>query len=329
MSDRFADTLPDVPQRDPAKHPLGEMAFVWHPAYEMNIGRHVFPTAKYRLLREELVRRGLLDPAKAYQSPFPSREDVQRAMDPAYFDDFAQLRRTPRTFMSELPLTQEIVAGFMLAAGGTTLAAQLALRGKAGAFHIGGGFHHAFRGHGEGFCYVNDVAVAALAMLDRSCCERVAIIDVDVHQGNGTAKIFADDPRVLTFSIHQQNNYPVEKEHSSIDVGLPDGADGAEYLNALRDPLAAIFGEFRPDLVFYVAGVDPYRDDQLGGLALTMDDMRRRDALCLGRCAESGAPFVVVTAGGYARQVEDTIALHAITAEEALLASKALAARIG
>jgi acetoin utilization deacetylase AcuC-like enzyme len=327
MSDRYSDTLPDAPLRDPSKHPLGEFAFVWHEAYEMDIGRHVFPTAKFRLLRDELIARGLLDPRKEYRSPFPDRQDLLRAMEPAYLEDFAQLRRTPRTWGSELPLTPDIVAGFTLCAGGTLLAAQLALRGGAGAFHIGGGFHHAFRGHAEGFCYVNDVAVAALAMLDRSCCERVAIIDVDVHQGNGTAKIFEDDPRVLTFSIHQQNNYPVEKEASSIDVGLPDRAGGAEYLRALRDPLLAIFSEFQPDLVFYVAGADPYVNDQLGGLALTMDDMRARDALCLGRCAEAGAPFVVVTAGGYARQLSDTIALHAITAEEALKASQTLAAK--
>jgi acetoin utilization deacetylase AcuC-like enzyme len=313
--------------RDPARHPRGETAFVAHPDYEMNIGAHVFPTAKFRLAREALARSGDLDEALVYRSPMPSEAQLLLAMDRAYLEDFAALRRTERTRHSELPLTAGIVRGCQLCAGGSILAARLALEGAAGAVHLGGGFHHAFRGHAEGFCYVNDIAAAALAMLEEGRCRRVAVVDVDVHQGNGTARIFQDDPRVFTFSIHQEDNYPALKQKSDIDVGLPDGTDGGAYLDALRGPLERIFGSFKPDLMIYVAGVDPYQGDVLGGLGLTIGDMRRRDEACLFACAEAGVPFATVTAGGYARDQADTVAMHANTARAALEAGKLLARR--
>lgn len=316
-----------MPDSSSPQTPRGETAFISHPDYEMDIGAHVFPTQKFRLIREELIRRGTVAPELILEAPMPSDADLLRVMDREYFDDFSQLRRTARTLRSELPLTAEIVRGCKLCAGGSILGARLAMTSAAGAVHIGGGFHHAFRDHGEGFCYINDPAAAALAVLEEGLCERVAIVDTDVHQGNGTAGIFRHDPRVFAFSIHQENNYPIPKQKSSLDIGLDDGVRGPQYLARLRGALDQIFGEFKPQFMVYVGGVDPYKEDVLGGLLLTIDDMRRRDEMCLMAAAEAGVPFLTTTAGGYARDVRDTVTMHANTAEVAIEAGKVLRER--
>jgi acetoin utilization deacetylase AcuC-like enzyme len=242
-----------------------------------------------------------------------------------YLEDLAQLRWTRRTASSELPLTREVVHWFEGAVSGTVTATGLALD-RGAAFHIGGGFHHAFADHAEGFCYLNDVAVGARAALggvkvessDR-VARAISVVDVDVHQGNGTARIFQGEDRVFTFSIHQENNYPV-KEESDLDIGLEDGTADAAYLEALERGLDLSIRRRRPDLVYYVAGADPYREDQLGGLALTLDGLRERDRRTLAACREVGAAVVVVLAGGYALRPEDTVTIHVQTAEELLRA---------
>jgi acetoin utilization deacetylase AcuC-like enzyme len=207
-----------------------------------------------------------------------------------------------------------------LACGGTLLAGRLALEhGSAG--HLGGGFHHAFADHGEGFCLLNDVAVAARVLLGEGRVGRVAIVDLDVHHGNGTASIFAGDPDVFTFSMHQERNYPADKPPSDLDVGLDDRTGDGAYLDALARHLPeALDGS--PDLVFYLAGADPYRDDQLGGLALTIEGLRRRDRMVLEAVQERGIPVAVVLAGGYAYRLEDTVRIHAATIEELVHASR-------
>jgi len=194
---------------------------------------------------------------------------------------------------------------------------------KAAAFrvacHIGGGLHHAFPSHGEGFCPFNDVAVAARVLQARGL-ERIAIIDLDVHHGNGTAFIFESDPRVFTFSMHQQHNYPMWKPRGSRDIGLPDGAHDATFLGELERALPAVVAH-QPQCMFYLAGADPYEDDQLGGLRLTRDGLRQRDRTVIEAARRAKVPLVVVLAGGYARRVEDTVAIHAATIEEAAAAS--------
>jgi acetoin utilization deacetylase AcuC-like enzyme len=210
-----------------------------------------------------------------------------------------------------------MVDAFWLAAGGSIRAARNALRDRV-SYNIGGGFHHAFREHGEGFCAIHDVAVAIRRLQTDGQIERAMVVDCDVHQGNGTASLFATDTTVFTISLHQLNNYPSEKPPSDIDVDLPDGVGDTEYLEKLRDALASGFAEFRPDLIMYIAGADPYREDQLGGLALTESGLKARDAMVLGSAVQRGIPVAITLAGGYAWNTADTVAIHCNTAQAAL-----------
>src|SRR5687767_7894794 len=220
----------------------------------------------------------------------------------------------------ELPWSSAMVEGFRVMVGGTIQAALRACADGGGlAVHIGGGLHHAFANHGEGFCPFNDVAVA-VRVLQRRGIERAAIVDLDVHHGNGTAFIFESDPRVFTFSMHQQHNYPLWKPRGSFDIGLSDGTGDAEYLSQLAQGLAKMMAS-DPHCVFYLAGADPYQDDQLGGLGLTQAGLRTRDRVVMEHVRAAGLPLVIVLAGGYARRVEDTVAIHVATIEEARVLS--------
>ena len=285
-------------------------------AYACDIGPHVFPVVKYRLVRDVLIASGDLAAVDIVEPQMPARAELERVHDPEFLDDLEQLTWTPRTLYSELPLTREIVDAYRLACGGTTRAAQLALE-RGAAVHLGGGFHHAFAEHAEGFCYLNDLAVAARALQHQGAVRRIAIVDLDVHQGNGTAAIFAGDDSVFTLSLHQENNYPVPKQRSDLDVGLGDLTRDEEYLAALRGALEAVW-RFAPELVLYQAGADPYAEDQLGGLRLTLEGLERRDRELLDQAAGRGVPVAVTLGGGYARRLEDTIAIHAATCRVAL-----------
>jgi acetoin utilization deacetylase AcuC-like enzyme len=216
----------------------------------------------------------------------------------------------------ELPWSHEMVDGFRAMVGGTILAARRAVADRAIVAHIGGGLHHAFPNHGEGFCPFNDVAVAIRVLQRDGLASRAAVVDLDVHHGNGTAFIFESDPRVFTFSMHQQHNYPLWKPRGSLDIGLADGTGDAAFLEQLQEALPAVMAS-RPECVFYLAGADPYEDDQLGGLALTQDGLRRRDRLVIDTVLRADLPLVIVLAGGYARRVEDTVAIHVATIDEA------------
>jgi acetoin utilization deacetylase AcuC-like enzyme len=209
-----------------------------------------------------------------------------------------------------------MVEAFWLAAGGTTLAARHALAMGVG-FNIGGGFHHAFPGHGEGFCAINDIAVAVRRLQHEKSIRRAMVVDCDVHHGNGTAAIFAGDASVFTLSIHQFNNYPSEKPPSSLDIHLADGIGDAEYLHRLANGYRAALSMFKPELIVYVAGADPYMEDQLGGLALTFDGLKERDRMVIRTALKHQTPVAIVLAGGYAQSVEDTVTIHANTAEMA------------
>jgi acetoin utilization deacetylase AcuC-like enzyme len=292
------------------------MRVVYSPRYHLDLGAHVFPTVKYRLVAEAAIAAGLV--AGGFVEPEPaSWDDLARVHTPSYLAALRDGTLTPDDIARlEIPCTPAIVEGFRFMTGGTLAAADLALDGMdRTAVHIGGGFHHAFAGHGEGFCVFNDVAVAIRRAFWLRQAGAAAVLDLDVHQGNGTASIFAGDARVFTASIHEADNYPRVKPSGSIDVGLARGTGDDEYLAALDGVLARVLARM-PDIVFYLAGADPYVDDQVGGLALTAGGLRRRDRLVFAALRSAGVPVVVVLAGGYARRVDDTVAIHLATVAE-------------
>lgn len=289
--------------------------YVHHPQQEIDIGPHVFPVEKYRILCDWLRSEVGVEDERWHDAEPAERRDLERVHGTAYVDDLVHARVSAATRMSELPIRHDVIAAFVAMAGGAITTARLALEHGLG-FHIGGGLHHAFANHAEGFCYVNDVAVAIERMRFEKRLGRVLIVDVDVHQGNGTASIFGSDPTTFTYSIHQENNYPL-KQRSDLDRGLDDRIEDDDYLRLLAEDLDAIDAEFEPDLVWYLAGVDPYREDQLGGLALTAEGLRRRDELVLERYAGRGLPIAISLAGGYAPTPERTARLHMGTIEVA------------
>lgn len=283
---------------------------VYHDGYDLNFGRHVFPTEKYRLIRRRLLETYTAGP-EDFVTPSPATGEQLRLV---HTEEWVRKLETGTLsyhdlLKLEIPYSRKMVEAFFLAAGGTLLAARMALESGIG-FNLGGGFHHAFPGHGEGFCAVHDVAVAVRVLQREAAIGKALIVDTDVHQGNGTAAIFADDPTVFTLSLHQQNNYPAEKPPSTIDVHLPDGVADKEYLDLLRGALEPAIAGYMPDMVFYVAGADPYFDDQLGGLGLTKEGMMQRDRIVFAAALRHRVPVCVTLAGGYARQVEDTVELH-------------------
>lgn len=302
------------------------MRFVYSDRYQFDVGVHVFPTEKYKMVRERLLNEGLVSPENFFEPPEPSVDDIRLVHTKEYVDDLLNLRWTSRTVRSELPLTWEIVQGFFLHASGTILATRFALEDGV-AMNIGGGFHHAFPDHGEGFCYINDIAVALKKLQRDGKFERAAVVDCDLHQGNGTARIFQEDPRVFTFSIHQEHIYPI-KERSNLDIGLDDGTGDDEYIRLLKGAVQKIVGEYKPQLVIYVAGADPYRGDQLGSLQLTKRGLALRDRIVLELCRRATIPVAIVLAGGYALDTKDTVDIHVNTAKEALRVLGQLPAKI-
>jgi len=298
-------------------------AVVHSDGYFADIGAHVFPTRKFRLVRAEIVRRGLLADSDILGPERASLEQVLRVHDRAYVDKLVQGRLSVlEEAVLELPYSKQLVEASFLCAGGSILAGREALTRGVG-INLGGGFHHAFPDHGEGFCVFNDIAIAIRALQHEGLIRRAAVIDLDVHQGNGTAAMFRDDPSVFTFSMHEEQNYPSVKPPSDLDVGWDTGTQGAEYLAALERHALAILDRHRPDLVAYVAGADPFEQDQLGGLRLSREDLRRRDRVVFGACAAREIPAVAFLAGGYALRVEDTVGIHADMVEEAFAIARA------
>jgi acetoin utilization deacetylase AcuC-like enzyme len=212
----------------------------------------------------------------------------------------------------EVPYSQELVEAVWLAAGGTILAAQSALRDGFGS-NLSGGFHHAYPEHGEGFCAIHDVAVAIRKLQAEGSIKKAIVVDTDVHHGNGTAAIFRNDPSVFTLSIHQANNYPAHKPPSSLDLNMDDRADDEEYLGVLIPAVQEALDTFQPEILFYVGGADPYCEDQLGGLSLTKEGLKRRDGQVFEEARKRRIPIVTTLAGGYARRVEDTVRIHVNT----------------
>jgi acetoin utilization deacetylase AcuC-like enzyme len=289
---------------------------VYHPAYDLNLGAHVFPSQKYRLIHDRLLQENFAE-AGDFVEPQPALdEEILRVHDAGWVHRLKTGTLSLKEVLRlEIPYSPEMVTGFWLATGGSILAARNALRDRIG-FNIGGGFHHAFPGHGEGFCAIHDVAVAIRTLQHEGSIERAIVVDCDVHHGNGTAAIFDSDRTVLTMSMHQLHNYPSVKPPSTIDIDLADGVEDAEYLDRLRNALTVALS-FEPNLVFYLAGADPYREDQLGGLFLTMEGLKQRDRIVFETALKEGVPVSAALAGGYARNTEDTVTIHCNTAKAA------------
>jgi acetoin utilization deacetylase AcuC-like enzyme len=311
------------------------------------IGAHVFPAEKYKRIHDRLMASGIAATSD-FVAPHPAAdEDVLLVHTPEYVHKLKTGTLSTREQMElEVPFSAELVKAFWLAAGGSILAAELALSEQI-AVNIGGGFHHAFPDHGEGFCMIHDVAVAIRRMQRDGKIRTAMTVDCDVHQGNGTAAIFAapqttNEPLpsapastlrtkmsrthagdVFTISLHQENNYPVWKPPSSIDVNLPDGIGDDDYLAWLDNALSSGLRQFHPELICYIAGADPYREDQLGGLSLTIDGLKKRDELVFRVARARDIPVMVTYAGGYARNVEDTVTIHCNT----VIAAKEVFAR--
>src|SRR5258708_2803910 len=286
---------------------------VYHERYDLNLGPHVFPSQKFPLIYEPLPREGLAT-QEDFLRPNPAAdEDLLRVHTPDWVRKLKTGTLTASEVMLlEVPYSPELVEAVWLAAGGTILAAQSALRDGFGS-NLSGGFHHAFPGHGEGFCAIHDVAVAIRKLQADDAVKKAIVVDTDVHHGNGTAAIFRNDPTVFTISIHQENNYPAHKPPSSVDLNMADGAGDDEYLGALIPAVQKALDEFRPEILFYVGGADPYCEDQLGGLSLTKEGLRQRDRQIFEEARRRGIPVATTLAGGYARRVEDTARIHVNT----------------
>ncbi|HEC78084.1 MAG TPA: histone deacetylase [candidate division WOR-3 bacterium] len=287
------------------------MDFVFSWDYRVDIGVHVFRTEKYGLIHDKLKEEGIITESNLFEPEMPDRDDLLKIVSEEYLDDLLNIRLTARTFPSEMPVNKAIIEAQRLCCGGSFLAAQRARKGGA-CYHIGGGFHHAFYDHAEGFCYFNDVVFAAVKMLEQGI-GRIAVIDCDLHQGNGTARFFQDEKRVFTFSIHQEYLYP-KKERSDLDIGLDMGVGDDEYLSELNRGLDALYENFMPELIIYLAGADPYVFDQLGNLRLTIDGLKKRDETVVRRAFDKKIPLAVVLGGGYAEMLDDTVEIHCNTA---------------
>jgi acetoin utilization deacetylase AcuC-like enzyme len=295
----------------------GVVHIVYSSQYEVDLPGHIWPTAKYRRIAERLVAEHIVDHASLVPPHICSWEDLALVHTGEYLDKVRNGTLTDEEIRTlELPWVSGLEAQFRLMIGGTCVATDLAVD-RGVAVHLGGGFHHAFPNHGEGFCLFNDVAVAIRRLQRDGRIERAAIVDCDVHHGNGTAVVFEQDPSVFTFSIHQQHNYPLFKPRSGLDIGLADGVGDSEYLARLARALPIVM-ESRPELVVYLAGADPFKDDRLGGLALTFEGLRQRDRAVLEASRAANAAVAVVLAGGYAADVEDTVEVHVNTVAAAL-----------
>ena len=293
------------------------MKVVYSDKYDLNLGNHVFPSSKYRLIKERLLQENVIKPEDIIEPTPATDDDVALVHDRNYI---WKLKNDKLSYVEilrmEVPYSLELIEAVWLSAGGSILAGRLAMEQGVGV-NIGGGFHHAFPDHGEGFCVIHDVAIAIRRLQKDGLIEHAMTVDCDVHQGNGTAAIFSSDKTVYTISLHQENNYPYPKPPSDLDVNLHNGVQDTEYITVLEDSLDKAFSEFDPQVVFYLAGADPYGEDQLGGLKLTLQGLEHRDRVVFEKARAKNIPVVVTFAGGYARHVADTVRIHSTTVKVA------------
>jgi len=289
------------------------MQVFYTPRYYADIGNgHIFPIRKFELVRDRLLAEGALHRSELLEPQPATTEQVRLVHTEDYVSRLCSGTLTAKELRRlGLPWSESLVRRSFYATGGTIAAAHAALD-EGYASNLAGGTHHSFADRGEGFCVFNDVAVAIRVLRSEGLIGRGAIIDCDVHQGNGTATIFAGDEETFTFSIHGANNYPLFKARSSLDVELPDGTADHEYLDCLVSHFPAVFAS-DPEIVFYLAGADPYEGDKLGRLGLTIDGLQRRDECVLRECYEREVPVVTVMSGGYGKDINDTVEIHCNT----------------
>lgn len=292
------------------------VSFIYSDKYYLDWPDHIFPSEKFKLIYEQLIAERVIS-ANEIITPRPATEDeVTLVHSPGYL---ALLRKiaaqNPLLGLSgfEVPVSKQVIDAFYLATGGTIMACQMAIEKNTGVMNLSGGFHHAFPKHGEGFCLINDLAVVVKVLQKNGQIKKAAIIDCDLHQGNGTAYIFRNDPTVFTFSIHQENNYPI-KQKSSLDIGLSDFTEDEEYLSYLYKHIPSIFHQHKPDLVIYQAGADPYEQDQLGALKITKSGLAQRDRFIFQTVHQANIPIAVTLGGGYANRTQDVVDIHCQTA---------------
>ena len=279
---------------------------------------HPFPMPKYRLARNRLLDEGSIMQRHLVEPPLARHEDILLVHTEDYWFRCSRGELTAQEIRRiGFPWSDDLVGRSRAAVQGTIIAAQSALDDGI-ASNLAGGTHHAYPDHGEGYCVLNDIAIATRVLHRDGLAERIAIIDCDVHQGNGTAAIFQNDPDVFTFSMHGEKNFPARKEQSKLDINLPSGVGDEEYLTILRNHIPKILDEFQPDFVFYQAGVDPFEGDRLGKLKLTIDGLRRRDEFVIAACRERELPVVTTMGGGYAKNISDTVEAHCNTVRVAL-----------
>ncbi|MCZ6752624.1 MAG: histone deacetylase [Acidobacteria bacterium] len=295
--------------------PMPPLKLIYTDQYDLNLGQHIFPAVKYKLVRQALLEKKIASEADFLEPEAVQDRDVLLVHSAAY------VRKLKTGTLSELeiarmeiPYSPEMIRAVWLCAGGSTLTGRRAIADGI-AVNLAGGFHHAFPAHGEGFCAIHDVGIAIRKLQAAGAIGKAMTVDLDVHHGNGTAAIFARDESVYTFSMHQENNYPFEKPPGNLDVPLQDGCGDEEYLRLLRQNLQRALSEFQPDLIFYLAGADPYCEDQLGGLSLTLAGLRERDRMVFQMARMKGVPVAVTLAGGYAARVDDTVAIHVGTVQ--------------
>lgn len=287
-----------------------KLSVIYSEKYLADLENHIFKTDKYKLLREKILREKLHKFVDFIEPEPASDEELFLVHKKEWIEKIKNgTLSLQELFRLEIPYSDELVRMAILSVGGTILACRLAIKNKI-SFHIGGGFHHAYPDHGEGFCALNDIAVGIRVVQKERLIERAMVVDCDLHQGNGTAKIFEDDPSVFTFSIHQEDNYPVPKEKSSIDIGLYSGDGDKEYINALNEHFPKLYKDFNPQLIVYVAGADPYELDQLGGLKLTKEGLRERDRIVLEEAYKLSIPIAIVLGGGYSYYVSEVVEIH-------------------
>jgi acetoin utilization deacetylase AcuC-like enzyme len=286
---------------------------VYHPGYDLNLGLHVFPSQKFRLIQLQLLRDAIAGPEDFVLPQEATDEDLLRVHTPEWIEKLHKGTLTASEIMKlEVPYSPGMATAVWLATGGSILAGQLALRDGFGC-NLGGGFHHAYANPGEGFCAILDVAVAIRRLQADGAIKKAMVVDTDVHHGNGTAHIFRNDDSVFTLSIHQFNNYPGHKPPSNLDLHLADRVEDDEYLETLIPAVSKSLDEFKPEIVFYVGGADPFCEDQLGGLMLTKKGLKQRDKQVFTEARIRGIPVATALAGGYARNVEDTVRIHVNT----------------
>ncbi len=274
---------------------------------------HKFPMAKYARLRERILAERVIQPGDLHEAPLASLDDLRLVHEHAYVDAVVN-GTVPSDEQRRIgfPWSPQMVERSRRSVGATIASAHAALDDGVAA-NLAGGTHHAFADRGEGFCIFNDTAVAARVLQRDQHANRIAIVDLDVHQGNGTAAIFADDPSVFTFSMHGEKNFPFRKEISDLDVPLADGTGDEEYLTLLRTHLHEVLNRHQPDFVFYLAGADPFEGDRLGRLKMTIDGLRRRDEIVMAACTRARLPVAIAMSGGYAPEIDAIVTIHSNT----------------